>query len=59
MVRIGNLIWIKNYNIGNNFFKLLKDSDGYVAVGYICSVSWNYQQIDNDNILFFKCCWME
>ena len=50
----GNLIWIKSYNVGNNFFKLLKDSDGYVALGFLCAIAWYCSNLDNDNILLLK-----
>jgi hypothetical protein len=50
----GNLIWIKNYSVRNDFFRLLKDSDGYVVVGYACSVAWNCSIVDNDDIIIFK-----
>jgi hypothetical protein len=50
----GNLIWIKNYNVRNDFFRLLKDTDGYVVVGYACSVAWYCSIVDNDDIIIFK-----
>jgi len=52
----GNLIWAKNYDFGayDYAYKLLKDIDGYVVVGFRCTDSGNCSTLNNDNILIFK-----
>jgi hypothetical protein len=50
----GNLIWAKNYDFGayDYAYKLLKDVNGYVVVGFRCPTSC--ETLDNDNIFVFK-----
>jgi len=51
----GNLIWAKNYdfNAYDYAYKLLKDIDGYVVVGFKCS-NFNCANSNNDSIFVFK-----
>ena len=52
----GNLKWAKDYNFGKFEYpyKLLRDADGYVVVGFKCH-SVNCSSLDSiDNILIFK-----
>jgi len=52
----GNLVWAKNYDFGayDYAYKLLKDVDGYVVVGFRCTDSGNCSTLNNDDILVFK-----
>jgi len=52
----GNLIWAKNYDFGASdyAYKLLKDVDGYVVVGFRCTDSGSCSTLNNDDILVFK-----
>jgi len=51
----GGLVWAKTYNFGafDYPYKLLKDVDGYVVVGFKCS-NFDCSNLDNDDIFVFK-----
>jgi hypothetical protein len=51
----GNLMWSKTYDFGayDYPYKLLKDIDGYVVVGFKCA-KFACETLDNDDIFVFK-----
>ncbi|MEO0203134.1 MAG: hypothetical protein ABIL37_05395, partial [candidate division WOR-3 bacterium] len=52
----GTLLWVKSYDLGGYDFpyKILKDIDGYIVVGFRCLDSQLCSNLNNDDIFVFK-----
>ncbi|MEO0179220.1 MAG: hypothetical protein ABIL61_05765 [candidate division WOR-3 bacterium] len=52
----GSLLWAKSYDFGGYDYpyKILKDLDGYIIIGFKCVNSSNCSNLNDDKILVFK-----